>query len=227
VKLKSLPFFVFFIYSCGNVDKTNIEKPISIDTINKDTTVLSKECIQRDTITPLGTRIHYTYTKGKFQISWGDNSYKTFYDSLFPCFCDTFCGLWDLVPKFKFETKNNLVLVNTLETSSGCNSSPLDFSAFILPKNKKDSVFEKELFIDCEGDYLIYGDWDNVTIHILNLETKNNQNIILTPNPDLSRSPTMSIKETKIKNNVFHIKYETLDKNENIKVVEKIIRLEI
>lgn len=173
----------------------------------------------------LQARKFNTYTKKiKFK---SHGVISRIYDSLYSCQFDKNTGLWDFVPKFKFETKNNLVFINILETSSGGNPAPLDYYAIILPKNKKDTIFEKELFINCERDYLIYGDWDNDNIHILNLESKNGQNIILTPKLALSRSPTMSIQETKIKNSIFYIKYETLDKNDNLKIVEKTFKLEI
>ena len=102
--------------------------------------------------------------------------------------------------------------------------------AFELPvtlAKKKDNPFQKEFFITCKDDYLVYGDAKNENIHIVNLETKKTQLINLKPKPDLSRSPTLSIQETKIEKKVFFIKYESVDINDEIIIVEKTFEIEI
>jgi hypothetical protein len=225
--IKHLVFSIILFSSCNRPGAKNTEISVRPDSDKIDSTVLTTECIQRDTITQMGTRIHYFYAKGKFTFTWGDTSYSRVYDSSYSCSYDKSIGLWDFVPKLKFETKSTLVLTNILETSSGGNPAPLDFYAIVLPKNKEDTAFEKELFIACEGEYLIYGDWHNDTVHILNLETKKSQNIILTPIPDISRSPTMSIKNIKISGSFFFIEYEALGKNDNLKIVSKKFELTI
>ena len=215
------------ICSCGRQESKETSLQTNIDSVKIDTTSLKTECTQRDTITGMGTKIHYIYLNGKFQISWGDNSYKRAYDSLYSCDYDKSTGLWDFVPKLYSETKNNLIFTNILWTSSGGNPAPLEFCAIVCPKNKVDSIFEKEFFIDSEGEYLIYGDPYNENIHLINIETKNNQTVLLDPKPYLSRSPTLSIQKTQIKGKSIYLEYEALDTNQEITTIKKTFKIVI
>ena len=227
MRISILIFSIILICGCGRQESKETSLQTNIDSVKIDTTSLTTECTQRDTITGMGTKIHYLYRNGKFQISWGDNSYKRAYDSLYSCHYDKSTGLWDFVPKLYSETKNNLIFVNILWTSSGGNPAPIEYYAIVFPKNIKDSIFEKEFFINSIGEYLIYGDPENEYIHLINIETKKNQTVLLKPKPDLSRSPTLSIQKTEIKGKTFYIKYESLDKNDEIKSIESTFNLEI
>lgn len=212
-------------FSCGKaVDKQNDAKSGAAQT---DTLKLDSRCIQKDTITPLGTKISYLRQKDRFKICWGDHNYTRVYDSLYSCYYEESTGLWDFVPKFGSETKNTVVLTNVLYTSSGANPAPLEYSALILPKNKKDAPFEIDFFITMLGDYLVYGDGESNTIHIINLETRKIQDEILYPAPVVSRSPTMSIHTAKIDKGALYIKYESIDENDNEKIIETTIKIKI
>lgn len=224
MKIKVIILFILF-YSCNKIEnKQNAPKS---DLVETDTIKFDTECVQKDIITPLGTKIWYLRQNDKFKITWGDNNNKRVYDSLYSCDYDKETGLWDFVPKFNSETKNNLVLTNTLYTSSGANPAPLEYLAIILPKNKKDLPYEIEYFITKEKDYLVYGDDESNTIHLINLETKKSQNEILYPPPAISRSPTMSIQETKFDKNSLFLKYEGVDENGDVKIIKTKIKLEI
>jgi len=189
---------------------------------------ISPECIQRDTITPLGTKIHYNYKDDKFQISCSSDKFKRTYDSLYTCNKDENSGVWDFVPKLKAETKNNLIFIYVSWTSSGGDPEPLEFNVIVLPKNDTDSAYEKEFFIGFEKGYLVYDDSkNNEIIYLLNVETKKLQTITLVPKQYLSRSPTLNIQEIKIVNNEFKIKYESLDKNDEIYTVNKTFKMKI
>ncbi|MEN2399292.1 hypothetical protein GKZ90_0005860 [Flavobacterium sp. MC2016-06] len=220
MKITNLIFLILLFYSCGNRTKNNTEKKLDTVSIKTDTISLSKECVQNDTITASGTKIKYVYRKGKYKISYGDKYYNRIYDSLYTCDYDKNTGLWDFVPKLQSETKNNLIFTNILWTSSGGNPAPLEYYAIVLPKNKKDKGFEKDFFIICQEDYLVYGDPETENIHIINLETKKTQLIKLKPKPEFARSPTLSIQETNIKKNTLHIKYQSLDKNDEAIIIE-------
>lgn len=185
----------------------------------------AKECLQHDTITSSGTKIHYKYRDNKFQIEWSDNNYKRAYDSLFSCDYDPATGLWDFVPKLKSETDNHLVLTNIIWTSSGGNPAPLEYGALILPKNGTDTAYRKDFCIDTKGNYLVYGDDDNETVHIQNIETGKIQNILLVPKPALSRSPTLSIRKADINNGSLYIKYDADDKDNHLHIIEKRFKL--
>ena len=227
MKITYLIFSVFLLQSCENRKKNNAERESQTISVKTDTTTLAKECVQNDTTTNLGTKIKYIYTNGKYKISYGDKFYSRTYDSLYTCNYDKSTGLWDFVPKLQSETKNNLIFTNILWTSSGANPAPLEYYVIVLPKNKIDKTFEKEFFITCEGNYLVYGDTESNTIHLINLETKKSQDEILYPPPIISRSPTMSIQETKFDKNSLFIKYETVDKNDSIKIIKTKIKLNI
>lgn len=227
MRITSLIFCIIIFYSCNTNESKETASKRSIDSVKTDTTSMTAECIQGDTTTSMGTKIHYLYRNGKFQISWGDDSYNRIYDSLYSCDYDKSTGLWNFVPKLNSETKNNLIFTNILWTSSGGNPAPLEFYAIVCPKNKKDSIFEKEFFIDSEGDYLLYGDPENENIHLINLETKRSQTVLLKPKPDLSRSPTLSIQKTEIKEKSLYIRYESIDKNDETIIIEKTFKIEI
>lgn len=220
-------FVITFFNECGRNDSNKTSAIINIDSLKTNNTHFSVECIQRDTITELGTKIHYINRNGKFQISWGDNTYNRIYDSLFYCDYDKNSGLWNFVPKLNNETRKNLIFTNILWTSSGANPAPIEFYAIVCPKNKMDSIFEKEFFINSQGDYLVYGDPNNENINIINIETKKYQAILLRPEPYLSKSPTSSILKTEIKGETLYIKYEALDKNEETIIIEKKFTIEI
>lgn len=227
MRISILLFSILLLCGCSRQDRKATSLQTNINAVKVDTTVLITECIQRDTITGMGTKIHYLYRNGKFQISWGDNSYQRTYDSLYTCNYNTSTGLWNFVPKLYSETKNNLIFTNVLWTSSGGNPAPLEYYAIVFPKNVKDSIFEKVFFINSIEAYLIYGDFENENIHLINIETKRNQMILLKPKPDLSRSPTLSILKTEIKGKTFYIKYESLDKNDKIESIERAFNIEI
>ncbi|HTF81458.1 MAG TPA: hypothetical protein VL947_07030 [Cytophagales bacterium] len=174
----------------------------------------------------MGTKVRYQYRNNKFQISWGDASYSRVYDSLYACdYKDNV--LYDFVPKYNSETKNHLVFTNILWTSSGSNLAPIELYAIIFPKNIDGNILEKEFFIKSEGDYLIYGDPEPINIHLMNVETQKHQTIELTPKLGLSRSPTSSILMTQIKEKMFYIKYESFDKSDNTKIIERIYKIKI
>ena len=227
MRISILIFSIILLCGCGRQKGKETSILTNIDSLITDSTSLTTECIQKDTVTVLGTKIHYIFRNGKYLISWGDSSYNRIHDSFYSCDYDKSTGLWDFVPKLNSETKNNLIFTNIFWTSSGGNQAPLEFYAIICPKNNKDSIFEKEYFIDSEGDYLIYGDSENATIHLINIETKKSQTIILKPKPYLSRSPTLSIRNTEIKGRLLNIKYESLDKSDEIRIIEKTFNIEI
>ena len=227
MKIRYLIFSVFLLQSCENRTKNNTERESETISIKTDTTTLAKECVQNDTTTNSGTKIKYIYTNGKYKISYGNKFYSRTYDSLYTCNYDKSTGLWDFVPKLQSETKNNLIFTNILWTSSGGNPAPLEYYAIVLPKNKIEKTFEKEFFITCEGNYLVYGDAESNTIHLINLETKKSQDEILYPPPAISRSPTMSIQETKFDKNSLFIKYESVDGNGDTKIIKMEIKLKI
>ncbi|MCX6351526.1 MAG: hypothetical protein NTX03_06665 [Bacteroidetes bacterium] len=202
----------------GNVRKDSVEA------IQEN---MSPECIQRDTITPLGTKIHYKYKNGKFKISWGDSIYNRVSDSAYSCHYDSLTGVWDFVPKLHSETQNSLVFIQTSWTSSGGNPAPLAYDVIVLPKNNKDSIVEKEFFISCEKGYLLYGD-PFEKVYLQNLENKKIQLISLNPRPFSGRSPTMSIEKTKIDKGILFIKYESLNKQKTDAIkISKRFRIEI
>lgn len=227
MRVSILIFSIILLYGCGRQGSKETSILTNIDSLKTDITSLRTECIQKDTIIGMGTKIHYIYRNGKHQISWGDKSYNRIYDSLYSCDYDKSTGLWDFVPKLNSETKNNLIFTNILWTSSGGNPTPLEYYAIICPKNSKDSVFEKDFFIKSEADYLVYGDPDNENVHIVNIETKRSQTIILTPKPYLSRSPTLFIQEIEIKGKSFYIEYESLDKSDETITIKKTFKIEI
>ncbi len=225
MRIIGLAFSLLLLLSCGR-NKNHAPVLITkIDSLDSNANLLPQECIQFDTITALNTKIHYSYQNGECQISWGDSSYYRTYDSLYSCWHDSSSGLWDFVPKFYSETKSSLVLLNILWTSSGGNPAPLEYYAIVLPKNNMDSIVVREFFIAADENYLVFGDGENEKIHILNLETRKSQTITLYPNPNMSRSPTLSIQDTKIKGSEFHIKYESVDRTYDLKVVEKTFKL--
>ncbi|MDI9309769.1 MAG: hypothetical protein QM535_06105 [Limnohabitans sp.] len=223
MKIKVLILLVLLCSCNKNKEKKKIIKEIAV----KDTLKVDKRCLQRDTVTPMGTKIGYLYQDGKFKITWGDTNYKRVYDSIYSCDYDKNTGIWDFVPKYESETKNTIVLTNILFTSSGGNPAPLEFSAVVLPKNKKDSPYEIDFFITKKGDYLVYGDMEESKIHLLNLETKKKQKIKLNPYPAIFRSPTSSILETSIYKNTLFIKYESDDENSESEIIVKKIKIVI
>ncbi len=226
--LLSLLFILLFFSGCyRRVDEKGTIAP-RIDSISPVYPPWSDACIQTDTVTQMGTAIHYLYRNGRFQISWGDSSYYRIYDSLYECAYDSGgSGLWDFVPKYYSETRNYLIFTNILEFSSGGNPAPLDYYAIVCPKNETDSIFELDLFVGCEGDYLVYGDWDNEYLHVLNVETKNRQTFLLKPAPWVSRSPTMEIQRAKVRGKLLHVTYEALDENEASIIVRRTFKIEI
>jgi hypothetical protein len=114
-------------------------------------------------------------------------------------------------------------------TSSGGNPMPIAFDVIVLPKNKKDSISTIPFFINVQSNYIIYADETKLgLIHILNIETRKNQMIALKPIQWESRGiPGMSIEETKIANNTFYIKYQTLDSRDSIISIQKSFKLKI
>jgi hypothetical protein len=229
MRISILIFSIILLCGCGIQESKKTSSPTNIDSLSlkTDTTSLITECIQKDIIMAMSTKIHYIYRNGKYQISWGDNSYNRIYDSLYSCDYDKSTGLWDFVPKIYSETKNNLIFTNILWTSSGGNPAPLEYYAIICPKNTKDSIYEKEFFIESEGDYLVCGDPYNEYVHLENIETKRRQTITLKPKPYLSRSPTLSIQKTQIKGKSIYLEYEALDTNQEITTIKKTFKIVI
>jgi hypothetical protein len=224
MKFKVIMVFLLFC-SCVKADR---KQDIPKDELKETAAIkIDSQCVQKDIITPLGTKICYLNQDGKFKVSWENADYKRVYDSVYSCYYDKETGYWDFVPKFNSETKNTLVLTKVLYTSSGANPAPLEYSVLVLPKNKTDLPFERDFFITQEKDYLVYGDGKSNAIHLLNLETGKSQDEILYPSPVLSRSPTMSIHETKINKNSLFIKYESIDENDDIKIIAVEIKLKI
>lgn len=223
-KFLTLALPIIYLNSCcQKPEKQDASYTTEDSTIS--TTVLAKECVQKDTTTQLGTQIHYIYQNGKFQISWGDKTYKRTYDSSFTCYVDSLTGIWNLVPKYYAETQNHLVFRSILWTSGGANPAPLEYAAIIFPKNLNDSICEKEFLIDKIEGYLIYGDpLDG--IQVLNIDTKKIQTIFLRPLPIVSRAPTSSIIDIKINKNKIWIKYEGCTEDNN-GIVENSITLRI
>lgn len=195
------------------------------DSLRSTARPMAKECIQRDTLTASGTRIHYEFDGEGFRIVWGDRSYTRASDSTYSCDFDPQTGLWDFVPKFHSETKNHLVFTNILWTSSGGNPAPLEEEAIVLPKNLQDSIAHEPFFIDAQGDYLVYGDPNNGSIHISNLETNQNRTFPLSPEPALLRSPTMPIRKTRIAKGELYVQYLSIDRDENEVIVRRIFAI--
>ncbi len=229
---------LLFIFACQSSQKNKVDTKnkeiVELDSIQTDSistkNEIAKECIQKDTITAMGTSIKYSTENGYFRITWSDSSYSRSLDSLYNCFFDEGTGTWDFVPKYIHETKNTVVLQNILFTSSGGNPAPLEYYVIVLPKNEKDTTSEIELFIMTEGNYLVYGNAYMEDIRILNLETKEEQIIKLSPKILQIRSPTMAIQKTKIAKNTFYIEYEALKKvGEDYKeiIVKKSFKIKI
>lgn len=227
MRISILIFSIVLICGCGRQENKKTFPHTNSGSVKFDTSSLTTECIQRDTVTEMGTKIYYLYLNGKFQISWGDNTYNRIYDSLYTCYYDKSTGLWDFVPKIFSETKNYLVFTNVLWTSSGGNPAPLEYYAIVCPKNIIDNVFERDFFIDSSGEYLIYGDHKNENLHLLNIETKKCQTVFLKPRPEQSRSPTISILKTEIKGKSFFVIYKSLDKNDEVINIERKFNIEI
>jgi hypothetical protein len=219
-------FSLILLYGCGQNSQTASTQS-NIDSLKSNSASIPEACIPGDTITGMGTKIHYAEHSRKLQITYGDDTFSRTLDSLYTCEYDTSSGLWDFIPKFHAETKNHLIFTNILWTSGGGNPAPLEFYAIIAPKNNTDSIFEKEFFIDCEGDYLLYGDEENENIHLMNLETKRIQTLKLNPRPDFSRSPTLSILNTEINKRTLYIKYESTGQSDETKIIEKNFTIKI
>ena len=220
MKKVAILIFLVLVFACQTSKKNKVdnknEEIVKLNSIQTDSIPFQKEmaeqCIQKDTIAAMGTSIKYSYENESFRIIWSDSSYERSLDSLFHCDFDERTGTWDFVPKYIHETKNTVVLQNTLFTSSGANPAPLEYYVLILPKNKKDTISEIELFIMTEGNYLVYGNAYMENIRILNLETKKEQTIKLSPKILHIRSPTMAIQKTRMVKNTFYIEYEALKK---------------
>lgn len=176
---------------------------------------LVKECRQRDTTTPRGTRIQYAPGPDGFRIVWGDRSYRRTSDSAYTCFLDSATGVWDFVPKLHAETKAKLVFTHTLWTSSGGNPAPLEEEAILFPKNARDSLVEIPFFIDVQRGYLVAGDPHTELLHLLHLETSQVRTFTLDPKPAPQRSPTMPIRKVRVAKGKLTVQYLSLDGEEN------------
>lgn len=218
---------LIYLSGCGQVEQRQSTNQATSDSIKTNTSALSAPCIHKDIITASGTRIQYLFRNGKFQLSWGDGSYKRTYDSLYTCENDAGTGLWDFVPTYYSETKNHLIFTNVLWTSGGTNPAPLEYYTIICPKSSAGSIIEKAFFISAEGNYLIYVDEDNELVHVYHIEENRSQKIALTPKPFLSRSPTLSIKETKIKGGFLFITYEALGRSGELITINQKVKMEI
>jgi hypothetical protein len=198
--------------------QTNI--PITKNIVNN--------CIQKDTITTLGTIIRYNKVDDGFKISYQDGSFLRTLDDEYTCTIDEF-GMWDEIPKFENETKNYFTLKYVFSTSSGGNPAPIDFSVLIIPKHSFEKILVKDCFIEMKENYVVYLDEENNSkIKILNLESKKNQTIKLRSNPAPIKGITLFIRNVDIKKNKLTISYETLNKKlEEIILVTEEYKLKI
>ena len=177
-----------------------------------DTKNIENKCIQKDTVTALGTIIKYHKVDEGFKISYQDGSFQRTLDDEFTCRTDEF-GVWDDVPKFENETINYFILKYVFSTSSGGNPAPIDFSILIIPKHSLEKILVKDCFIDMKENYVIYLDEENNSkIKILNLESKKEQTIKLRSNPAPIKGITLFIRKVNINKNKLIISYETLNK---------------
>ncbi|WP_375561608.1 hypothetical protein ACE193_03405 [Bernardetia sp. OM2101] len=212
---------VLAIFSCkGNQQdkiKDNNNKIVKVDSTKTDSIPSKKElaeqCIQKDTVTPMGTIIKYSYEieNEGFRIIWSGNSYERSSDSLYYCNFYEQMGTWDFVPKYIHETKNTIVLRNIFYTSGGGHPAPIAYTTLVLPKNDTSSIIEKYELLMTKDDYLVYAT-DLDSVFILNLETNKEQTILLQPRPLYIRSPSMSIQKYKIENKVLKIEYDAIKK---------------
>lgn len=192
------------------------------------------KCVIRDTITSFGTSIKYKpLGMYYYEISWANKGFKrSFFDSQFCCWTE---GErrgpdWDFVPRFSNESKNNIVLISTLEFSGPSNPSPLNYYALILPKNTIDSVYRINYFLDTRDDLLSYFDINYGSIFIINLVTKRKQEIIVNPGPNgYSRSPTWPFRNCKFEGAYYILEYESVavDIKENPLIIRKSVKIEI
>jgi len=212
------------IMGCGSKFKDN---SIVTESVVADS-LLPADCIPSNFKTKSGTQVMYTRVGDAVQLSWGDETYTRSYDSLFTCEDSQF-GRWDFIPKFLSETKHSLVFKNVLSTSSGGNPAPIDFSVIVFPKNMKDSVYEKELYIDKHDDYLVYiAGWTADSLAVLNIESKKTQICRLSPDPlPFAKSPTFIIKKTKVTDKMFFVEYEGLDEKDSVVVRKNKFKLNI
>jgi hypothetical protein len=224
MKFYYLILLSIIITGCGSKIK---DSSIVAQSVINDS-LLPVDCIPANLITRLGTKVMYTRVGNAVKLCWGDDTYTRSHDSLFTCEDSRF-GRWDFIPKFLSETKHNLVFKNVLSTSSGGNPAPIDFSVIVFPKNMKDSVYEKEMYIDKHGDYLVYiAGWKADSLAVLNIESKRTQICRLSPDPlPFARSPTFIIKKTKIKDQAFFVEYEGLDEKDSTIILKNKFKLNI
>ncbi len=218
---------LFLVIVCGCNDISTNQKRESSAQVSKDDSLGQEMCRQKDTITPLGTMIKYISFKGGYKIAWGDRNYQRIFDTLYTCEYIPLSGLWDDVPKYYSETKNYLVFNNVLCTSSGGNPAPLEYYVIVFPKNVKDAVFEEDYFINCIGNYLIFGDDYKDIIHVRNLETGQQQTLELKPKSMFIRTPTLAIDSTFIEGDFLNIKYETWSAGDSALAITRSFRIEI
>lgn len=209
---------------CGSKIKNN--SIVAESAVNDS--LLPADCIPANFKTKSDTRVMYTILGDAVQLSWGDETYTRSYDSLFTCQNSRY-GRWDFIPKFLSETKHYLVFKELLSTSGGANPAPIDFSVIVFPKSMKDSVYQKDMYIDQHGDYLIYiANWTADSLAVLNIESKKTQICRLSPDPlPFAKSPTFIIKKTKIKGKIFDVEYEGLDANDSVVIRKNKFKLDI
>lgn len=198
-----------------------------------ETDTICTECLQKDTISPLGVKIHYKFKNGVFKIICSNNSFIRELDSSFTCTKNQ-NGVWDFVPKLKHETKNYLVFENIFCTSGGANPMPLAYSAIVVSKLSKGIIKEYPILEYCKGNYLLYLNAEDFTIHLLNLETNKIQDINLENSLGQCRMPNLCINSVKIENNKLKISYtryihpsEMGSENIEDEIVKEVIDLKI
>lgn len=191
-------------------------------------------CDIRDTISSYGTVIRYRPVgKYQYEISWTNSGFiRTYFDSQFCCWKEAqrIAPDWDFVPRFYSESRNNIVLTSTFEFSGPSNPSPLNYYALILPKNRIDSVFKINYFLDTKDDLLSYLDNHSGNIFIINLVTKRKQEILVEPGLNgYSRSPTWPFRNCKFKGGYYILEYESVavDNDENPITIRKSIKIEV
>lgn len=136
-----LSIISLFFFNC---EHKHSQQNLSSFEINiSETDTLCAECQQKDTITPMGVKIHYKLKNGVFKIICSNKSFNRELDSSYTC-AKNENGVWDFVPKLKHETKNYLVFKNIFCTSGGANPMPLAYSAIVVSKQSKGVIKEYE-----------------------------------------------------------------------------------
>lgn len=192
---------------CGGADLGSSAGDEMRDSLQGVSLSPTAECIHRDTLTPMGTRIRYLQDGDNFRLAWGDGSYQRVHDSTFTCFYDPGTGTWDFVPDLVSETAHYLVLENTLYTSSGGNPMPIAFYAVICPKDADSPILERDFLLGWEGDFVWFGDPDPARLHLVDLERGEEREILLSPAPPRGRTPGVGILDSWMEGGELVVRY--------------------